>query len=275
MQTIYVKLRSKLVKALGLASLFFCLFASQSLYAQSLTEQLMQGLGLEDPTPPPPNAGAIKPRAAKQTIKGPVKSVVKKPVGNLRAPVKKALKPIKQLNQLKPASGHFNKVAALQSPQAELALSQPLFDQQNLAQQIETLKQAMVNLNRDLFILEEDLLFPASTQVAVYLTMDVGEYFALDAVEIRINNEVKTHYLYTERQVNALYRGGVQRLYVGNVNQGDHELSAYFIGVGPEHREYKRALSVQFTKDEDAVALALNVIDSSAKQQPVFEAKVL
>jgi hypothetical protein len=146
---------------------------------------------------------------------------------------------------------------------------------ENLSEQIETLKQAMVNLNRDLFILEEDLLFPASTQVAVYLSMDVGEYFGLDAVEIRINGEVKTYYLYTERQVNAMFRGGVQRLYVGNVNQGEHELSAYFVGIGPENREYKRAVSVTFTKDEDPLAVELKIIDSTRKQQPVFEANVL
>ncbi len=147
--------------------------------------------------------------------------------------------------------------------------------QQNLADQIETLKQTMVNLNRDLFILEEDLLFPSSTQVAVYLSMDVGEYFALDAVEIRIDGEVKTYYLYTERQVNALFRGGVQRLYVDNVNQGEHELTAYFVGIGPEHRDYKRAVSIVFTKEEDPVAIELSVIDSSNKQQPIFEAKTL
>lgn len=154
-------------------------------------------------------------------------------------------------------------------------LSAPNNEALSLSEQIESLKQAMVNLNRDLFILEEDLLFPVSTQVAVYLSMDVGEYFALDAVEIRIDNKVATHYLYTDRQVNALYRGGMQRLYLGNVNQGEHELSAYFIGIGPEKREYKRAVSVTFTKDEDPVAIELSVIDSTAKQQPVFEAKVL
>ena len=163
------------------------------------------------------------------------------------------------------------------STQTQLPLPAILVDadQQNLSEQIETLKQAMINLNRDLFILEEDLLFPASTQVAVYLSMDVGEYFALDAVEIRIGGEVKTYYLYTDRQVNALYRGGVQRLYVGNVNQGEHELTAYFIGIGPEKREYKRAVSVQFSKSEDPVAVELSVIDSTQKQQPLFVAKVL
>jgi hypothetical protein len=148
-------------------------------------------------------------------------------------------------------------------------------DQSELAQEIETLRQAMVNLNRDLFILEEDLLFPSSTQVAVYLAMDVGEYFALDSVEVSINDETRTQYLYTERQVNALYRGGVQRLYVGNIPQGEHELTAYFIGIGPQGREYKRAVSISFEKTDEPVALELSVVDSTAKQQPLFSAKVL
>lgn len=165
----------------------------------------------------------------------------------------------------------------LAKPQQTELISPVVADgmQQNLADQIETLKQAMINLNRDLFILEEDLLFPASTQVAIYLSMDVGEYFALDAVEIRLDSEVKTYYLYTSGQVNALYRGGVQRLYVGNVNQGKHELTAYFVGIGPQNREYKRAVSVEFSKGEDPVAIELSVIDSTAKQQPIFEAKEL
>jgi hypothetical protein len=177
----------------------------------------------------------------------------------------------------KPADAPPVQTLVLGAPQAPITISPAIADgtQQNLADQIETLKQAMINLNRDLFILEEDLLFPASTQVAVYLSMDVGEYFALDAVEIRLDKEIKTYYLYTSRQVNALYRGGVQRLYVGNVNQGKHELTAYFVGIGPQNREYKRAVSVEFTKSEDPVAIELSVVDSTNKQQPIFEAKEL
>lgn len=144
-----------------------------------------------------------------------------------------------------------------------------------LSEEIETLKQAMINLNRDLFILEEDLLFPSSTQVAVYMAMDVGEFFRLDAVELKINSEVKTYYLYTDRQIEALFRGGIQKLYVGNLNQGEHELTAFFIGIGPENREYKRAVTLTFTKDEEPLAIELNVKDSELKQQPIFTAKTL
>lgn len=148
-------------------------------------------------------------------------------------------------------------------------------DSQPLAGQIEDLKQALINLNRDLFVLEEDLLFPSSTQVAVYLAMDVGTYFKLDSVELKINDHTVTHYLYTDRQVDALQRGGVQKLYVGNVNQGQHELTAVFIGKGPEEREYKRAVALTFAKDSQPSALELSIKDSTAKQQPEFHAKVL
>jgi hypothetical protein len=165
--------------------------------------------------------------------------------------------------------------AALSAQTANDADAVPEVNQSELAQEIETLRQAMVNLNRDLFILEEDLLFPSSTQVAVFLSMDVGEYFALDSVEIAINDDTRTQYLYTERQVSALYRGGVQRLYVGNIGQGEHELTAFFIGIGPQGREYKRAVSLTFEKTDEPVALELSVVDSTAKQQPLFSAKAL
>jgi hypothetical protein len=144
-----------------------------------------------------------------------------------------------------------------------------------LAAEMETLKQALVNLNRDLFILEEDLLFPSSTQVAVYLSMDVGEYFKLDAVELKIDGKLATHYLYTDRQVDALYKGGVQRLFVGNVNQGTREITAFFIGTGPENRPYKRAVSLEFDKDDEAATIELKIVDSTSKQQPTFSAILL
>lgn len=141
-----------------------------------------------------------------------------------------------------------------------------------VAEQLQQLRKEVVALNRDLFVLEEDLLFPSSTQVVVYLSMDVGTYFNLDAVELKINDKVVTHHLYTEKQIQALFKGGVQKLHIDNLAQGEHQLSAFFIGKGPQDREYKRATSISFTKTAEAKSLELSVIDSSVKQQPVFEA---
>ena len=81
-----------------------------------------------------------------------------------------------------------------------------------LDEDVQDLKKEVLDLNRDLFLLEEELLFPANSQVAFFVSLDVGEYFDLDSVSLRIDGREVANYLYTEREVEALHRGGVQRL---------------------------------------------------------------
>ena len=164
----------------------------------------------------------------------------------------------------------FTLVCLLVMPMASFAQDASNDDGESIAKQLQKLKREVIALNRDLFVLEEDLLFPSSTQVAVYLSMDVGTYFKLDSVELKIDDEVVTSYLYTDRQIDALYRGGVQRLHIGNLSQGEHQISAFFVGLGPESREYKRATSFTFNKAADSKALELTITDSTSKQQPTF-----
>lgn len=139
---------------------------------------------------------------------------------------------------------------------------------------LEDVKKALLELKRDLVILEEDLLFPASSQVAVFLSMDVGDFFQLDSVSVKINGDEVAHHLYTDRQVDALYRGGVQKVYVGNVKQGSHRLTAFFTGRGPSGRDFRRAATVEFEKSFDPAFVELAIKDSSAKYQPEFAAAV-
>jgi hypothetical protein len=140
--------------------------------------------------------------------------------------------------------------------------------------QMENIKLSLVELKRDLVVLEEDLLFPASSQVAVFLAMNLGEFFALDAVTLKLNGKEVTHYLYTEKQVDALFRGGVQRLFVGNVRQGHNRLTAFFTGHGPSGRDYRRATTVDFEKTFEPTFVELKITDSTAKYQPEFAASV-
>jgi len=132
----------------------------------------------------------------------------------------------------------------------------------------------LLQLNARLQLLEEDLLYPASSRVAVYLSMDLGELFALDAVTLKLNGKDITHHLYTERQVNALYKGGVQKLYVGNAKQGMNRLTAFFTGQGPHDRDYKRATTLEFEQSFEPVFVELLVTDDTASQQPEFVATV-
>lgn len=142
-----------------------------------------------------------------------------------------------------------------------------------LEDEIQSLKQNVLDLNRDLLILEEELLFPANSQLAVYLSVDVGQYFQLDAVTLKIDGKEVSHYLYTDKQVKALRRGGVQRLYLGNLRKGDHEITAIYTGYGPNKREYKRGASTTITKDLDPAWVELRIEDEEGKQQPEFTIK--
>ncbi len=135
---------------------------------------------------------------------------------------------------------------------------------------LEDLKKQVLSINRELFILEEDLLFPASTQVAFFVSVDVGHYFKLDSIKLSVDGEVLTQYLYTDREIDALKRGGVQRLLVENITTGEHELVISAIGYGPKNREYKLAVSHQFEKDTDAKLLEFSIKDDLSKQQPVL-----
>ncbi len=138
---------------------------------------------------------------------------------------------------------------------------------------VQDLKKEVKSLNRDLFILEEELLFPSSTQLAVFVSVDVGNFFRLDSIQLKIDNKIVANHLYTKRELGALTRGGVQRLYLGNVKSGEHELVAVFSGPGPNNREYRRGTTLKFKKTSSAKYMELKIIDSSGKLQPEFVVK--
>ena len=139
---------------------------------------------------------------------------------------------------------------------------------------VQDVKSDVIKLNRDLLVLEEELLFPANTQVALFVSMDVGKMFELDSVQIKLDDKVIAAYLYTPLEVAALHRGGVQRVWLGNLKTGEHELVAYFTGKGPHDRDYKRGATVKFEKGTEAKYIELRIKDSMGKLQPEFDVKL-
>ncbi len=149
----------------------------------------------------------------------------------------------------------------------------PQTERKSLDEKIQSLKKEVLELNRDLFILEEELLFPATSQIAVFLSMDIGEFFRLDSVKLKIDDKVVSHHLYTERESRALFKGGVQKLHLGNIRTGKHEMVAVFTGKGPHNRDYRRGATTVFEKKTGALYLELQIVDSEVKQQPEFAIK--
>ena len=159
---------------------------------------------------------------------------------------------------------------AVRSASAAEVAADPAAELRAVDQDVQDLKKQLVDLNRDLFKLEEEILYPASTQVAVFLSLNVGTFFALDSVTVKVDDKEVANYLYTEREVEALHRGGVQKLYLGNLKSGPHELVAFFTGKGPHDRDYRRGTSVSFEKTVGAKYVELRISDREASLQPEF-----
>ena len=162
-------------------------------------------------------------------------------------------------------------VAEARSVEAQEAASREEF--RAIDQDVQALKKEVLDLNRDLFLLEEERLFPANSQVACFVSLDVGEYFELDSVQLKIDGKEVANYLYTAREADALVRGGVHRVHMANLKTGDHELIAIFTGKGPNIRDYRRGATLNFEKGIGAKYVELEITDRVKKQQPEFVIK--
>jgi hypothetical protein len=100
--------------------------------------------------------------------------------------------------------------------------------------------------------------------------VDVGTFFALDSVTLKVDDKEVANYLYTDREVQALHRGGVQKLYLGNLKAGSHEIVAFFTGKGPHDRDYRRGTTLQVDKTVGAKYVELRISDREASLQPEF-----
>lgn len=142
-----------------------------------------------------------------------------------------------------------------------------------LEERIGSVKNEVKALNHDLAILEEELLFPSSTQLAVFLSFGKGDFFSLDSVKLQIDDKPLASHVYTSRELEALKRGGVQRLYLGNIKSGEHELMAEFSGPGANDKGYAHVKTIGFIKDEGSKFIELKIQDVAGNSQPEFIVK--
>ena len=152
--------------------------------------------------------------------------------------------------------------------------SAPAPESRALDDKIESLKRDVLELNRDLGVLEEELLYPASTQVAMFLSLDAGVALTLEAVDLKLDGAVIARHRYTDGERRALARGGMQRLYLGNLGTGKHQLVAVFAGKRAGNRDYRRGTTVNFEKAATTPKyLELKIVAGTGNQLPAFRVK--
>ena len=120
---------------------------------------------------------------------------------------------------------------------------------QSLDNQVQVIKSDVLNIAAELSRLEEKLLYPSNTQVSVFVSLAEGEDFRLDWVRIGIDGDPVAHHIYTFKELEALQKGGVQRIFTGNVPTGDHRLEVTIAGVRPGGSAFDGTRSFSFRKE--------------------------
>ncbi|HXV21668.1 MAG TPA: hypothetical protein VD811_11850 [Desulfuromonadales bacterium] len=137
-----------------------------------------------------------------------------------------------------------------------LLLSFPAYAQEvtkeqikGLDEQIQEIKADALGIAAELNRLEEKLLYPSDTQVAVFVSLANGEKFRLDSVEIQLSGKPVAQHLYTFKELEALQKGGVQRIYTGNITTGEHDLQVTLLGKTAGGTDFRKTESFNVTKD--------------------------
>ena len=132
-------------------------------------------------------------------------------------------------------------------------------DLRSLDGQVQEIKSDVLSIASELNNLEERLLYPSNTQVAVFVSIAEDETFRLDAVQIEIDGELTTHHIYSFKELEALQKGGVQRIYTGNIATGDHQLSVTMIGKLKNGKDFNQSDRFSFAKGIDPKTLGITL----------------
>lgn len=132
-------------------------------------------------------------------------------------------------------------------------------DLRSLDGQVQEIKSDVLNIASELSNLEERLLYPSGTQIAVFVSLGDAEAFRLDAVQIEINGEMATHHIYSFKELEALQKGGVQRIYTGNVATGRHQLNVTMIGKLKNGKDFSETGSFDFSKGIEPKAVGVTL----------------
>lgn len=145
--------------------------------------------------------------------------------------------------------------SALQSAAQDISRD----DMQSLDGQVQEIKSDVLGIAAELAILEERLLYPSDTEIAVFVAIADDEKFRLDAIQVEIDGELATHHIYSYKELEALQKGGVQRVYTGNITTGAHGLDVTVIGKRDNGDDFSESASYEFSKGVKPKAIGVTL----------------
>ena len=142
-------------------------------------------------------------------------------------------------------------------------------EMKSLDEQVQVIKTDVLSIGSDLGQLEERLLYPSNSQVAVFVSLSQQDTFRLDAVQIRIDGELATHHIYSFKELDALKSGGVQKIYTGNFSTGEHQLEVSVIGKLESGKDYTQTQQFTFSKGVDPRLLGIALAGPGSGDGPI------
>jgi hypothetical protein len=138
-----------------------------------------------------------------------------------------------------------------------------------LDEQVQEIKSDVLSISEELSLLEEKLLYPSGTQVAIFVALADGDPMRLDSVQLQIDGQLVAHYIYSFKELEALRRGGVQRIYVGNVSSGEHQLEVLVDGKREGGDDFSHMERFTFRKDVKPKLVGLTLAGPDSGKTPI------
>ncbi len=140
-------------------------------------------------------------------------------------------------------------------------------EMRSLDDQVQQIKSDVLAISAELALLEEQLLFPATTQMALFVALEPGDEFRLDALHLWLNDEPATHYIYSFDELDALRRGGIHRVFDANLPRGENQLQVEVVGKTPAGKAVTHPHTFTFSKGVEPAMLGLTLSDAGASAE--------
>jgi hypothetical protein len=138
-----------------------------------------------------------------------------------------------------------------------------------LDEQVQEVKSDVLSIAQELSRLEEKLLYPSGTEVAIFILLAKGDPVRVDAVRLQIDGQLVAHYIYSFKELEALRKGGVQRLYIGNVSTGDHQLEVLVDGKLEGGADFSHTEHFSFRKEVKPKLVGLTLAGPDSGNAPI------
>jgi len=154
---------------------------------------------------------------------------------------------------------------------ATLALAD---DRDALEENMQDVKRLALEMHRDLIVMQDEKVFPEETRINVFISMDLGVFFDVQSVKVVLDRAEVAQQNYSKKQARALTLGATQKIFIGNLSEGKHELTAIVAGVG-QHYPIRRAITLDLQKKPGTQTVNIRLSDGEDRQDLALVAKVM